>query len=218
MLGATSFKSIDPSSSTEDIVETNKKTKKTRITVKAAGSFSYCLKNNALWPSLLPPPQGSSCPGVDLLQSALLAAGCIEVGGPPCDLPNYLYPTSCSSVSPPSPPLTLFSCSSGLVPQNTQCPLVQYTVYPGGKNGCWWLSCCIPHPPSDLGDTHCGITALTSPHSYFWVSYIYIQNTKWPKKMFWKKGIIQFIFIFIISIAAYEEDKGGGCIWRRTTK
>ena len=39
--------------------------------------------------------EGSSCPGVNLFQSALLAAGRIGAGGLPCDLSSYFYPSSC---------------------------------------------------------------------------------------------------------------------------
>ena len=70
---------------------------------------SYCLmKKGFLTPSLLQPPRGSSCPGVDLPQSALLAAGCSGAGGPqngslyvctpsPILLPLHPYPPKFSS-------------------------------------------------------------------------------------------------------------------------
>ena len=46
---------------------------------------------SSLPPSLLHPPRGSSCPGVDLLYSALLAAGGSRAGGPP-DIPLVTTP------------------------------------------------------------------------------------------------------------------------------
>ena len=117
---ASTFKSVDSSSSTGDITRTKSKQKLQGLQVKATGSHYNCLKNK--FPkdrhSSLPP---RAPPARVYISSSVrwLAAGCIEVVGGLMWfvlLFNYLHPTSCSFAFPPLHLLTQPFCSLGLVP------------------------------------------------------------------------------------------------------